>query len=570
MCDTVERAFRPVAEQKGVAFQVQVAPGTREMLVTDEQRLHQILNNLLSNACKFTAEGSVSLVISPAGDDGMAFTVTDTGVGIRGEQLDVIFEAFRQADGTTSRRFGGTGLGLTISRELAGLLGGEITVESQEGRGSTFTLVVPARSGPAGALDGSAVVRSPAGRTAVPAAVGDDPRDLGPGDRALLIVEPDPEAAVGVVETVRSQGLRCVVATRPDDAVALVRQQAPAAVVLGSGLGDAAGRRTLEALKRHPSTAHVPVHVVSGPDERGRALAAGAAAHFAVPVTAEGLEALVAHAAAFAERAGRRALVVGPDGWREKVAELIGGADLDLVPADSVAEAVAAMKDGAPDCVLLDLRLPEGVAFGVLEALRATPALHDVPVVARAEGGMDLSERAALRGYADVLVVRDGSDRADLVRAATLALHRPWSALPEEGQRLLAEPEPETAGVAGRTVLVVDDDERNIFALRHALALRGARVLVAEKGHAGLAALRDNPDVDLVLMDVMMPELDGYETMREIRRVPELRGLPVIALTAKAMAGDREKSIEAGASDYIAKPVEIARLLELIRMWLPG
>jgi CheY-like chemotaxis protein/signal transduction histidine kinase/HAMP domain-containing protein len=594
-----ERTFRPLATQKGLAFAVEIADGLPDSIHTDEQRLEQVLKNLLSNAFKFTDTGSVTLrvdrpaperrfassILSDA-DDVLAFSVTDTGIGIDHDKLMLIFEAFQQADGTTSRRYGGTGLGLSISREIARLLGGEIAVRSEPGQGSTFTLLLPARyvelepphvdeDAPHTQLEQELLALAmppPVDVEAVlaaPAEVPDDRDSIEPGDRVVLLVEDDADFAGIVLETARERGFKGIVALRGDTALALAHEYKPDAIVLDLALPVMDGHEVLELLKRHPDTRHIPVHVVSGGDGRQDVLRAGAVAFIEKPATKELLEDTFGSISSFIDRPVKRLLVVDDDeGQRNSIAELVGGGDVEIEGVGSAADALKVLAERTPDCVVLDLKLPDKSGFQLLEQVKQDERWRDLPIIIYTGKELTKREETRLRRYAETIVLKDASSPERLLDETSLFLHRVESRLPQEKRRMLEQLHSAEAVFQGRRVLVVDDDVRNVFALTSVLEGHGMHVRFAENGKEALDALREDGDVDLVLMDIMMPELDGYETTRAVRELPEYEKLPIIALTAKAMKGDREKAIAAGASDYITKPVDTDQLLSLMRVWL--
>ncbi|HSL63826.1 MAG TPA: response regulator, partial [Gaiellaceae bacterium] len=596
-----ERTFRPLAEQKGLAFGIEIGDDVPASLHTDEQRLQQILKNLLSNAVKFTDAGEVTLRVEQAPTDAgyasstlaeaeaiLAFQVSDTGIGIDADKLRLIFEAFQQADGTTSRRYGGTGLGLSISREIARLLGGELSVTSEPGRGSTFTLLLPSRLAEAtppspdgddvadAEFEAELVARATApppvdldAALAAPAEVPDDREEIEPGDRVVLIVEDDPDFARIVLEVARERGFKGVVALRGDIALALAHDLRPDAIVLDLALPVVDGHQVLEQLKRHPDTRHIPVHVVSGGDGRQDALRAGAVAYIEKPATKELLEGTFGSITSFIDRPVKRLLVVDDDETqRAAIAELVSGSDVEIEGVGNAEEAVQALEERPPDCVVLDLKLPGKSGFQLLEQVKQDERFRDLPIIIYTGKELTKREETRLRRYAETIVVKDVSSPERLLDETSLFLHRVESRLPQEKRRMLEQLHDAEAVFADRRVLVVDDDVRNVFALTSVLEARGMEVRFAENGKEALEALRRDPEVDVVLMDIMMPELDGHETTRAIRAQPEFERLPIIALTAKAMKGDREKAIAAGASDYITKPVDTDQLLSLLRVWL--
>jgi len=604
----LERSFAPVAEEQGLTFELDFAENAVPTIVTDPQRLQQVLKNLLSNAFKFTEQGGVVLRVAEAEDRQfaggalaraervIAFSVVDTGVGIAEDKLRLIFEAFQQADGTTSRRYGGTGLGLSISREIARLLGGEIHVESTPGEGSTFTLFLPERYVEVGqATTGAELLEavtagiSPATAAHLPAPqadgsepeldpallisgeIADDRESIEPGDRVVLIVEDDADFARTELEIARERGFKGLVALRGDTGLALAREFRPDAIVLDLNLPVLDGWTVLERLKRHPSTRHIPVHIVSGVDEMQPALLAGAAAFTHKPASLEALGDVFGGIESFIDRDVRRLLVVDDDeAQREAIIELVGGdGDVEIVAVGSSEEALSALDSEQPfDCMVLDLKLPKMTGFDLLEKVKTSGSSRSLPVIVYTGKELTRREETKLKRYAETIVVKDARSPERLLDETSLFLHRVESKLPDSKRKMLEQLHNTDALFLGKKVLIVDDDVRNVFALTSALEAHGMDVLFAENGREGIEALRANDGVDLVLMDVMMPELDGYETTRAIRELPEYEKLPIIALTAKAMKGDRERSIAAGASDYITKPVDTDQLLSLLRVWL--
>jgi HAMP domain-containing protein/CheY-like chemotaxis protein len=599
--DYAERTFRPLAEEKGLAFEIEIAgANVPPTILTDEQRLQQILKNLLSNAVKFTERGQVKLTISLAPPDVafaggelseanqvVEFAVSDTGIGIPADQLRLIFEAFQQADGGTSRRYGGTGLGLSISREIARLLGGEIRAQSSVGQGSTFTLYLPAAYPETAAAElgsdervaGSAAPTDGNGagppeldpRLLLPSEVADDRSALEAGDRVALIVEEDTGLARTALEVARERGFKGIVALRGDTGLALAREYRPDVVLLDVQLPEMDGWEVLERLKHDPETRHIPVQTVAGADADGRhqALRAGAVAHLAKPVTREALTDAFAGLASFIERSVRRLLVVEDDEeQRQSIVELVGGDDVEVVAVGSSEDALAELERRYFDCVVLDLKLPDTTGFGLLEQIKKDERFRGVPIIIYTGKELTRREETRLRKYAETIIVKDVTSPERLLDETALFLHRVESRLPSGQRRMLEQLHDADAVFSGRRILIVDDDVRNVFALASVLESHGMDVLFAENGREGLETLAENPDVDVVLMDIMMPELDGYEAIRAIRKQKRHEKLPIISLTAKAMKGDREKSIESGASDYIPKPIDPDQLLSLLRVWL--
>jgi HAMP domain-containing protein/CheY-like chemotaxis protein/signal transduction histidine kinase len=593
LLETVSRPFRHEAENRKLAFEVTADPSMGRSLVTDSKRLQQVLKNLLSNAFKFTEQGGVRLrvscasigwssdhpVLSGAGSV-IAFEVTDTGIGIPAEKQRIIFEAFQQADAGTSRKFGGTGLGLAISRELASLLGGEIQLKSTPGQGSTFTLFLPQTYvGPAAPAVGKAEKHgvAPAAPTFLTTVSvveqdsrPDDDRDrLEPGDPVLLIVEDDPHYARVVCDLSRDKGFKVLVAQSGTEALALAREYSPTAISLDVFLPDMLGWTVLNHLKQDSRTRHIPVQMLTLDEDRHHGLSRGAFSFVTKPSTPEELESALTRIREYSQPRRKRLLVV-EDNPAEQLStrELLGYEDIDIDVVDTGSAALNALSKAGYDCVVLDLRLPDMTGFQVLEELRDTPNLRDLPVVVFTGRELTADEDARLHTLARSVVVKDVESPERLLDETALFLHRVITDLPNEKQRMLDRLHQSDDALADRKVLVVDDDVRNIFALSSVLERRGMKVLSAGTGREAIATIESTPDLAIVLMDIMMPEMDGYETMQVIRQNQALRRLPIIALTAKAMKGDRERCLEAGASEYLAKPVNTEQLLSALRTWL--
>jgi len=594
MLDAVERPFRHEAENRHLSFEVQTDPHLSRSVVTDSKRLQQVLKNLLSNAFKFTEVGGVRLSVSQARSgwtEGhpilgnaasvVAFEVSDTGIGIPFEKQRIIFEAFQQADAGTSRKYGGTGLGLAISRELASLLGGEIQLRSAPGRGSTFTLYLPQTYvGPSTAVAAPVEGKfrssvSPMQLTVAGVAehpvekIPDDRDNLQPEDAVLLIVEDDPHYARVLCDLSKDKGFKVLVATRGAEALALAREYHPTAVSLDVFLPDMLGWTVLNHLKQDPSTRHIPVQMLTLDEDRHHGLARGAFAFVTKPTTPEGLEAALARIKEYSAPRRKRLLVVEDNPAEQlSIKELLGYEDIDVTVVATGAEAVQIVGEQVFDCVVLDLRLPDISGFDVLERFRDTPSLSDLPVVVFTGKELSPEEDARLHSLARSVVVKGVESPERLLDETTLFLHRVVADLPVEKQRLLDRLHHSDDALVGKKVLVVDDDVRNIFALSSVIERRGMTVITAGTGREAIAKLESTPDIAIVLMDIMMPEMDGYETMQVIRQNSAFRRLPIIALTAKAMKGDREKCLEAGASEYLAKPVNTEQLLSSLRTWL--
>jgi HAMP domain-containing protein/CheY-like chemotaxis protein/signal transduction histidine kinase len=598
----VERTFRHMAEAKRIDFTVSMTEDLPKSMMTDTTRLQQILKNLLSNAFKFTAHGSVSLDISAvragwspenarlnAATQVLAFSVSDTGVGIPQDKLQLIFEAFQQADGSTARRYGGTGLGLSISRELARLLGGEISVTSVIGAGSTFTLYLPWTEGsfinfptvqintparpPLGLPPAKPAIEAQLVRETAVQVHRDDSHDdrnmVAAGDPSILIVEDDSVFASLLLSAAREKSFKGIVTATGDSALTLARDYMPTAVFLDIELPDVDGFAVLERLKRDPSTRHIPVHVLSASSERERALSQGAISFLRKPVTRDRIEEEFRNVQAFLSRSKRSLLVVEDDPvQRDQILRLLGNIDLEITTVDSGASAMTMLQTANFDCMVLDLSLPDMDGFELLERLDEAKRLNNLPVVVYTAKDLDRNDVARVSRLAKTIVLKDARSPERLLHETAIFLHRSPASLPELQRRILEEMDADVSDLAGRKVLIVDDDLRNIFALTTVLERHKMVVSFAENGRDGIEMLDNDPGIEIVLMDIMMPEMDGYDTMRAIRNNERWKSLPIITLTAKAMKGDRDKCLAAGASDYITKPVNVPLLLSLMRVWL--
>ena len=588
----IERNFRHVAEAKNLPFNVHFAAGLPHYMESDDKRLQQILKNLLSNAVKFTSHGHVDVRVELAtdgwstdhpmlskADQVVAFAVEDTGIGIAPDKQRLIFEAFQQADAGTSRRYGGTGLGLAISRELAMLLGGEIKLTSVFDRGSTFTLFLPilfpGRESSPNAVADISSGRPPLARElmVLPAAreehIEDDRENIVPGDAVLLIIEDDAHYARILLGLAHDKGFKGIISNRGTTGLSLARQFRPAAISLDIFLPDMLGWTVLNQLKLDPVTRHIPVQIITLEEERQHGLSHGAFAYLVKEPTTDGLESAFDRLKDFtAPRTKRLLIVEDNDIERQSIVELLDYEDIELVTAGSGGEALKAMHEQPFDCVVLDLRLPDMSGFDLLKKLHTEPALAEVPVVVFTGKDLTFNEQIQLKTMAKSIVLKDVQSPERLLDETALFLHRVITDLPAEKQAMLERLHGSKEILRNQKVLVVDDDARNIFALTSLLENHEVDVISTTKGKSAIEIIHDTPDISLVLMDIMMPEMDGYETIREIRKAPEFRTLPILALTAKAMKGDREKCLEAGASDYISKPVNTDQLLSLMRVWL--
>jgi HAMP domain-containing protein/CheY-like chemotaxis protein/signal transduction histidine kinase len=591
--EMVARPFRHEAENRRLNFEIRTDPTLPRSLVTDPRRLQQVLKNLLSNAFKFTDHGGVRLSVFAASGGWSAdhpslngamsvigFEVTDTGIGIPAEKQRIIFEAFQQADASTSRKYGGTGLGLAISRELASLLGGEIQLRSTPGQGSTFTLYLPQTYFGTSALNvtvrdvelvASAQGQLPAAALADVAAerIEDDRERLQPDDTILLIVEDDPHYARVLCDLAHDKGFKVLVASHGADALALAREFHPTAISLDVFLPDMLGWTVLNHLKQDPALRHIPVQMLTMDEDRQHGLTRGAFSFMTKPTTPDALDSLFDRIKEYTLPRRKRLLVVEDNPAEQlSVRELLGHDDIDMTMVTTGAEALGLAKEQTFDCMVLDLRLPDMSGFEVLEYLRDNPSLMDLPVVVFTGKELTPEEDARLRNLARSVVVKGVESPERLLDETALFLHRVVADLPPEKQSMLDQLHRSDDALFNKKVLIVDDDVRNIFALSSVLERRGMSVLTAGTGREAIGTIESTADIAIVLMDIMMPEMDGYETMQVIRQNPSFRRLPIVALTAKAMKGDREKCLEAGASEYLAKPVNTEQLLSALRMWL--
>jgi HAMP domain-containing protein/signal transduction histidine kinase/CheY-like chemotaxis protein len=598
--DYVNRTFQQVAENKHLTFGVAIDPQLPATIWTDGKRLQQVLKNLLSNAFKFTEQGAVDLRIVPAAGGWnaeheqlnsarrvMAFSVTDTGIGIANDKLKIIFEPFQQADTGTARKYGGTGLGLSISREIARLLGGDLRVESKIGQGSTFTLYLPHNDAPTGAVEGlskptaksatqPAVLTQPADGTVRQAVVlapspeiNDDRLSITGHDRVLLIIEDDADFARVLLAIARERGFKGIVALSGETGFSLARHYKPDAITLDIKLPDISGWQILDRLKRERDLAQIPVHVVSALDEEQQGVKLGAFAYLKKPVDKEALEQAFTTIEGRLEHRVRRLLVVDDNELEcGQIISELAGADLQATAVHTGTEALQALKTQKFDGLVLDLILPDMSGLDLLDQIEKQLGLLHLPVAVYTSKTLSTEEEAQLKRRSEAVIVKDSRSPERLAAETSLFLHRVEASLPDSKQRAVRQIHARDPSLSHKKVLVVDDDLRNIFALTAVLEREQMQVFYAENGKDAIASLERIPLVNVVLMDIMMPEMDGYETMRRIRGMDQFKSLPIIALTAKAMKGDREKCIEAGASDYIAKPVDPEQLLSLLRVWL--
>ncbi|WP_110298287.1 response regulator [Blastomonas natatoria] len=586
----LQKMFQPIADERGLALDITIGAECPATITSDRQRLEQVIKNLMSNALKFTERGSVSvsLSLSPQGEDRLAITVADTGIGIAQEQQDSIFEAFQQADGTISRRYGGTGLGLSISRELARLLGGTISLDSTVGKGSRFTLTIPTDYDPAivparqpsrpVAEEAPAQPSLPASMTRRPAAprVAEDDRNaLADGKQLLLVIEDDASFAEIVCDLSREMGFQCIVASTAQDAITLACEYRPHAIVLDIGLPDQSGLTVLDQLKHKDETRHIPIHVISGADQSQTAMALGAIGFLGKPARRDELaDALSTLQAKLASRM-RRVLIVEDDAvQRDAVGQLLKSQDVETVGVGTAAECLERLRTESFDCMVLDLSLPDASGFTLLEELSADGDQAFPPVIVYTGRDLTADQEQRLRRYSSSIIIKGAKSPERLLDEVSLFLHQVVAELPPEQRKMIEKARHRDAALEGRRILIVEDDVRNVYSLTSVLEPRGVITQIARNGQDALDALEaaskgEGKTIDLVLMDVMMPVMDGLTAARSIRSNSEWSRLPIIMLTAKAMPDDQQSCLDAGANDYMAKPIDVDKLLSLIRVWMP-
>ncbi|MGU9821636.1 response regulator [Pseudomonas sp. H1D6A] len=586
LVDGLRGMFEPLAADRKLGFQVEVQADAPTLMFTDRQRLEQILKNLLSNAVKFTEQGEVSLSVSRAPGEGIAFTVRDSGIGIAPDQQESIFEAFRQADGTTNRRYGGTGLGLSISRDLATLLGGYISVSSEPGKGSVFTLVLPEQyvereEGAAPVEQPRQAVTAPAPKPVAvsPLPVADvqqiprfaDDRDKAPfTTRCILVVEDEPNFARILFDLAHELGYNCLVAHGADEGYSLAEEFIPDAILLDMRLPDHSGLTVLQRLKEHASTRHIPVHVISVEDRVEAAMHMGAIGYAVKPTTREELKDVFARLEAKLTQKVKRVLLVEDDDLqRDSIARLIGDDDIEITDVGYAQAALDLLRTNVYDCMIIDLKLPDMLGNELLKRMATEDICSFPPVIVYTGRNLTRDEEAELRKYSRSIIIKGARSPERLLDEVTLFLHKVESQLSHDRQKMLKTARSRDKVFEGRKILLVDDDVRNIFALTSALEHKGAVVVIGRNGREAIDKLNEVDDIDLVLMDVMMPEMDGYEATALIRQDPRWKKLPIIAVTAKAMKDDQERCLAAGSNDYLAKPIDLDRLFSLIRVWLP-
>jgi tubulin-specific chaperone A len=602
--EDMKRNFQHIAQEKGLNFSTNLAGDLPQNIRTDCSRVEQIVKNFFSNSFKFTSQGSVTLNISRAdhrvdlsksGVDpkkAISFSVSDTGVGIPKDKQKLIFEAFQQGDGTTNRKFGGTGLGLSISREMAKLLGGEIQLQSEEGKGSTFSLFIPEtldnakaetraffdnipEIAPPGQADGQTgdpgvpSIAEPIGPPKGLEAIADDRRRLSPKDKSILIIEDDPKFAEVLRDLSREKGFKVLIAGDGETGLHFADYYKPSAIILDIGLPGIDGWTVMSRLKDDPATRHIPVHFISASDSPLEAIKMGGIGYLTKPVSMENLQEVFEKFENMISKSMKNLLLVEDDeNQRKAIVELIGNGDVRITGVSTGQEAYDRLSSGSFDCVILDLGLPDMSGVELLKRIRNNENLIHLPIIIYTGKDLTKEEEITIDKYAEKIIIKGVRSAEKLFDETTLFLHRVEKDLPEEKQRMLRMIHDKESILNGKKILLVDDDMRNVYALTNIIEEKGVTILLGKTGKEGLELLNKNSDIALILMDIMMPEMDGYEAMREIRKQERFKKIPIIALTAKAMKGDRAKCIEAGASDYLAKPVDADKLLSMLRVWL--
>ena len=600
-CSNIKRNFQHVAKENGVSLNIEIADGLPEHIRTDEQRVEQIVKNFLSNAFKFTSKGSVTLQISrpnelPGGaidpsksklDQAktVLFSIIDTGIGIPEEKQNVIFEAFKQADGSTSRKYGGTGLGLSISKELSRLLKGKIHMTSTHGKGSTFALYLPETFEYETKADGKSPVPSSVetepvtetnnrlqkqdNRTEIEENIKDDRKTISEEDKSILIIEDDPVFLKILRDLTREHGFKCLVAGDGETGLQFVDYYKPSGIILDLNLPGINGWTVMSRLKDNPKFRHIPVHFISASDNKFEALKMGAIDYVTKPVSPEVIDQVFEKFNKIISKSVKDLLVVedNPD-QAEVISSIIGSGDVKTTTVATARAAYDQILTGKYDCMVLDISLPDMTGIELLNKIRKNEDIFQLPVIVYTGRDLTNEEKRIIDEYAATTIMKGEGSHRKLLDETTLFLHRVEANLPETQRKLLRMIHDKEAVLSGKKILVVDDDMRNVFSIKKVLEDKGIEIVIGKNGVEGLACLDNNPDVHLVLMDIMMPEMDGYTAIGEIRKQERFKNLPVIALTAKAMKGDRSKCIEAGANDYLAKPFDIDRLFSMLRVWL--
>jgi CheY-like chemotaxis protein/nitrogen-specific signal transduction histidine kinase len=567
--------FKAVAKEKKIEFRIILAKNLPEAFETDKIRMDQILKNLVSNAIKFTNKGSVVLEIGrdDARPGQIRFDVKDTGIGIAPDKQDMVFEAFQQADGSTKRQYGGTGLGLSISRELSKLLGGEILLKSVPGEGSTFTLYLPVKrpavmpSRPEPAMDHHVRHDEQYVSPLIPDSIPDDRESVKEGDKVMLIVEDDTDFAKALLEYTRKREYKGIISVRGDQALPLALEYKPAGILLDIQLPVKSGWQVLDELKSNPATRAIPVHIMSSHQVRNESISKGAVDYIDKPVIMEQMQEVFRKIEHVLNQKPRKVLIIEDNSKHaQALAYFLETYKVSSELKNDIPEAIASLKSKKVNCVILDMGIPDANAYGLLEEAKKNPELENLPIIVFTGKSLSLAEELKIKKYADSIIIKTAHSYQRMLDEVSLFLHLVEDKkLPGKGQDKLRGL---NEVLENKTILITDDDVRNVFSLSKALEAYKMNILTAINGKEALEELKANPSVDIVLLDMMMPEMDGYETAAKIRSDARWKNLPVIAVTAKAMIGDREKCINAGASDYITKPVDIDQLVSLLRVWL--
>ena len=576
--DDIVREFKHHAEQKGLELTCKLDAALPETIRTDLQRLNQILKNLLSNAIKFTDKGSVNLTIDRNSETTLNISVRDTGIGIQEDKQMAVFEAFQQAEGGTSRKYGGTGLGLSISRELAKLLGAEIRLSSKLNEGSTFSLIIPLE------IFHGQELSEPYNKTGADfkisgsehdpkylnyPGIADDRDKISTEDTTVLIIEDDLKFASILIEQANKKGFKCLMAASGEDGLNLAARYKPNAIILDMGLPGINGQQVLAELKANPSVRHIPVHILSANDRSIEVIREGAIECLVKPIGKKDLEEAFDRIENFVSRKIKNVLLIeDSENSRKALRILIGNGDVHCFEAETGKMALEIYQQNHIDCVVLDLGLPDMSGIDLINKLENINGKDRAPVIVYTGKELTKEENTELQKHSETIIIKGIKSEERLLDETALFLHRTITSLPKSRQLTINNLHNKEDIFNDKKILLVDDDSRNVFALSKILTERGMVIIKAENGKYALEALEIHPDIDLVLMDIMMPEMDGYEAMRQIRSQKKYQGLPVIALTAKAMNNDKQKCIDAGANDYIAKPIDVERLLSLMRVWM--
>ena len=587
----IKENFQPVADDKGLNFKIDFGSALPDSICTDSQKFHQIVKNLLSNSFKFTKTGEISLLfhrpdkditLSKANltaDNTIAVSIIDTGIGIREDKQELIFVAFQQADGTTSRKYGGTGLGLSISKELANTLGGEIHMQSEPGKGSTFTLYLPET------IKGEGITQTPESETELPekmdkahilkakqsepVSINDDRKTVQAEDKSILVIEDDTRFAKILCEFAQEKGYKTLMTETGEEGIDMAIKYLPSAIILDLGLPGINGWDVMRCFKDNPQTRHIPVHFISATDSHNDAMKMGAIGFLTKPVSIENLNSAFNKIENLISKSVKKLLVVEDDEILAKsILELIRGSDVSSTNVSTGHDAYDMLQSEKFDCVILDIGLPDMSGSDLLEKIKNNKKISDIPIIIYTGKDLSRKEEEQLQKYASRIIIKGAYSPERLLDEVALFLHLVEDNLPEEQKQMLKMVHDKDHMFINKKLLIVDDDIRNVFALTSVLEERGLTVIVGKNGREGIESLKKNPDTDLVLMDIMMPEMDGYEAMENIRKMHEFHDLPIIALTAKAMHGDRDKCIKSGANDYLAKPIDTNKLLSLLRVWL--